>query len=421
MAFIPARIDPLSWAIFIDEPYPEVPKEELWGFPSRHLVMRKVIHENVHFWHSVTTTQGIRLAFDCLKSFNALRFAAKQGVDLLAIDAEWCFDEYRPFQFLEEFSLTGFDLSNPITGNSVKRGGPNLSPFHLFEGLARYWDLTISAGLTTHEVVSALIQKESPTYSEAYQHAYNTIGDIAFILFPLFGYFALCSDSPVESFATTLFYFKERGFHVPRNVSFQDAWLIAWDETAAWDGIYPMPYAPMTTYKMQHKRYIRWKLHYAGLIQEDFPLSGHPILEDVVQNMMGLARHRWPHKTDHEREGQFLIEFVLPGNPEFRRTLAKLFPAPIVRFGDGRSWISPNESNNTRPEYFAQSIQDFSSLMGAAYGLMRRSVGRLMKHKCPHQSCPAYAYGLCGHLSEYPKSDATCRFRELLTQEFGIA
>lgn len=421
MAFIPSRIDPLSWAIFIDEPYPNVSQDELWGFPSRHLVMRKVIHEKVHFWHSISTTQGIRLAFDCLKSFNALRFAAKQGVDLLDLNAEWTFDGYRPFQILDEFSLAGIELSSPITGNNAERKVANLSAFHLFEGLARYWDQTISAGLTTHEVVSVLIQKESPTYSEAYKYAYNTIGDVAFILFPLFCYFALCSDRPVESFVTTLYFFKESGFHVPRNVSFQDAWLIAWYEASVWGGIYPKPYAPMTSYITQHKRYVRWKLCYAGLIQEDSPFSGHPILEDVVQNMMALARNKWPQMTDYEREEQFLIEFVFPGNPEFRRTLTQLFPAPIVLFGDGRSWVSPNISNSRKPESFAQSIQDFSSLMGAAYGLVRRSVGRLMKHRCPHHTCPVYAHGLCGHLSEYPKNYATCHFRDLLAHEFGIA
>lgn len=382
--------------------------------------MRKVIHEYVHFWHSISTTQGIRLAFDCLKSFNALRFAAKQGVLLLDINEEWTFDGHRPFQVLDNFSSVGIELSNLNTAPNVESGRANLSALHLFEGLARYWDQTISAGFTTDKIVSSLIQKESPAYSEAYKYAHDILGDVAFILFPLFCYLALCSDCPVDSFVTTLHFFNESGFHVPRNISFQEAWLIAWDEASAWGGVYPKPYAPMTVYKTEYKRYVSWKLDYAGLILEDNPLSGHPILDDAVQNMMYIARCKSPHITDYEREARILIEFVFPGNPQFRGVLTNFFPAPIVRFGDGGSWISPNTPFSTKPESFAQSIQDFSSLMGAAYGLVRRSVGRPLKHSCPHNTCPVYAYGLCGYLSEYPKNYATCNFRDLLAREFAI-
>lgn len=421
MAGIPSRIDPLSWAIFIDEPYPEVSEDELWRYPSKYPVMQPVIHETVHFWHSISTAQGIRLAFDCLKSMNALRFAAKQGIDLRHIDAEWTLDGYRPFEALSEFYVPGIRVKGPFGELSDERREPHLSPFHLFEGLARYWDLIISAGLTTDQIISALMNEQAATYSEAYRYAYETIGDISFILFPLFGYLALCTDDPVESFATTLSYYQEGGFDIPRGVDFQVAWLIAWDKAAQWGGVYPTPYAPMTTYVTQHKRYVKWKAKYAGLIPEDFPFTGHPILEDSVQNIMALARHKWPEKTDHEREGQILIEFVFPGNPDFRRTLVKGCSPPVVRFADGRCWISPTEAYRNRPEFFTNSMQDFSTLMGGAYGLISRTTGRQLMHKCPQNICPIHEFGLCGYVSEYPPNHATCSFFRLLKHEFGMS
>jgi hypothetical protein len=207
MAGIPSRIDPLSWAIFVDQAYPETPPEELWNYPSKYPVMQPVIHETVHFWHSISTLQGIRLAFDCLKSMNALRFAARQGIDLLHIDAGWTLDGYRPFEALKEFSVTGIQVKDPLGGTSGERREPHLSPFQLFEGLARYWDLVISAGLTTDKIISALIDQEAATYSKAYHYAYETIGDAAFILFPLLGYLALCAGDTVEWFGTKISYF----------------------------------------------------------------------------------------------------------------------------------------------------------------------------------------------------------------------
>src|SRR5262245_56799562 len=104
MAAYANRIDPLSWAIFISQPAPPQPTEELWSNPWFYPVMRPILHESLHFWHSISTKQGIYLAFDCLKSLNALRFAARRGTDLRALALDWTFDGYRPFELLARFT-----------------------------------------------------------------------------------------------------------------------------------------------------------------------------------------------------------------------------------------------------------------------------------------------------------------------------
>lgn len=404
---LPSRIDPLSWTIFVEHPKPEIDPTEMWDNPSFYPEMRHILHESVHFWHSISTFQGIYLAFDCLKSLNALRFASRKGEDLTQIGADWTFEEYKPFQLLSDFYAKALD--------------PPLSTSHLFEGLARYWDVTICAGFTFDGIVSNLIKEDSPTYSEAYAHAYDTVGNVAFIIFPIFAYLALCSEEPVRCFDTSLKIYADDPFEVPVGVNFQEAWLIAWGNAAKWGRFYPVPYGPMSCYKTAHKRYVKWKMRYAGLVPEDFPLTGHPILEDSVQMMMSLAKHKWPDKSEYDLEVMFLEEFVFPGNPFFRQRLLQGFHPPVIHFSDGGYWVSPTHGFKEKPDFFAKSMADFSMIMGAANGLLARAKGKPTKHGCPHAECPVHPLGLCSFVPDYPATHEDCYVKPLIKHELGIA
>ncbi len=412
----PSRIDPLSWTIFVAHPEPRVKRDELWGNPSNYPAMQHVIHESIHFWHSISTLQGIRLAFDCLKSLNALRFAARQGVELSQIGPGWRFDGYEPFAVLREFFETPSSRKSLADAFPAKESLPELSAFNLFEGLARYWDVTISSGLTTSGMVDGLIAESSESYSSAYRYADEQVGGVAFIVFPLFAYLALCTDSPVESFASSLRSFRERGFPVPRG-DFQVAWNHAWVACSRWDALYPRPYGPMSSYVRQHRQYVRWKMNYAGLIAEDFPLTGHPILEESIQQMMGLARTKWPALSDYDREVQLLEEFVFPGNPRLRQTLVQWVSPPVIRFSDGKSWLNPPPRFAEREEFFARSMEDFSALMGAALALVRGKT----EHNCPRRTCSLHSAGLCSSVVRHPVDTTECDYLKLFRSEFFTA
>lgn len=414
-----SRIDPLSWAIFVDLPNPGDDLLKFWSYPSKYPHLSPLIHETIHFWHSISTTQGIKLAFDCLKSMNAMRFAAKKGLDLRNIGPDWNFEGYYPFSFYKEFLTPGIKKNILSLEGEAERIAPFISTFHIFEGIARYWDLLITKGYTVNGIISELIHQENPNYSAAYAYAYDIIGESSFILFPIFGYLALCSEEPTSCFSFTLNNFKNSGFSIPKG-NFQDVWLIAFEETFNWGGVFPQFFAPMSTYKNEHRRYVNWKIKYSDLIPEDFSLTGHPILEDSVQNMMGLARKLRPDLTDYDREVMIFSEFVFPGNPDFRKTLINHFPPPVVTFSDGKSWINPTLNFSDKPDFFAKSMKEFSMLMGAVFGLAKRAEGKSMHHNCPLTDCPHHHLGICGYVHEFPKSYQGCRFFNILNHEFNF-
>lgn len=401
-----SRVDPLSWGIFIDVKKPGDDSIELWSNPSIYPEMRKVIHESIHFWHSISTYQGMRLAFDCLKSFNALRFASKTGINLCEIEPSWNFEGYKPFELLNSYS-------EPIGIES------KLSINDLFEGLARYWDVVISAGFSFSGMIKSLIEKDSKTYSEAFRYANEIIGDVAFVLFPIFGYIALCSEKPILAFEGTLFNYKQSPFIVPRG-NYQEAWLRAWDSTAEWKHLIGNPNGPMSSYKGLHERYVRWKNKYAGIIPEDSFLKGHPILEEYVQNMMALAREKWPYMSDYDREVMFLREFVLPGNPRDRLMLASRFHPPLIKFLHGDCWALPTPGFADKPDKFKESMEHFSSLMGACFGLIQRSKSVSFRNNCKQTSCSIFKLGVCSYLLNYPDNVESCKLKPILKTEFGI-
>jgi hypothetical protein len=423
------RVDPLSWFIYIDEPAPQEPYHELWANPSRYAVMRPVIHESIHFWHSISTHKIIELAFDCLKSFNAMRFAYKKGESLLNIKKGWTFDGYQPFKKLKEFNTKGIPylVSDAYQSDyseeyeKIFYTEPFFSPSQIFEGVSRYWDQVISSGLSTNEQISSLINKDSPTYSEAYKYATEVVGDVAFIIFPMFGYFSLCTKSPVKSFRDWLEYFKHNGFHIPRGINYQDAWLIAWDNMIKWDGFVEPPYAPLATYKTLHKKYVNWKWKYHGLLPEDFPFIGHPYLSVWMQKMMDLSRTLNPNRSDYEREVIFIKEFIFPGNPFYRLALAKTLTPPLIMFSDNNYW-KPNFENyhEDNPAFYSSNMAAFSVLMGVAYGLIAKSEGKKSKNACPCASCCIHPLGLCNYVVKFPKNPENCEYLPMIKKEFGI-
>jgi hypothetical protein len=403
---IQSRIDPMSWLIHVDDVAPAEPIRALFDAPSARPVMRPVIHECVHFWHSISTAYGIRLAFDCLQTFNSLRFAARKGADLRSIPADWEFDGYRPFAVLEE-----------VQGRGVQTGP--LSPNHLFEGLARYWDTVTCAGFSTDRTIRALLEKDSDTYARAFSVAQEELGNVAFILFPFFAYFALCTDDAVESFGCYLQNYRRAGFAVPKG-NFQLAWHAAWTECSTWKGLAPRPYGPMSTYRRLHRRYVHWKSRYAGLVPEDFPLTGHPILEDYIQNMMAVARERSPNRTQFDLEPMMIRAFACPGDPAERSVLIERFFPPLIQFRGGLRWTtSPPRFKD--PAKFAESMGRFSALMGAAFGVLSRARQMPLQHACPHRDCSVHADGLCSYVLEPPRDAATCPYRTHFRDEFGIA
>jgi hypothetical protein len=407
---IGSRIDPVTWAIHVDAEMPAAPMDHLWGRPSDAAVMRPVLHESVHFWHGISTQYGMRLAFDCLKSFNSLRFAARNGTDLASMGPDWDLDGCRPFAAWDEMQRR----------HEAPGEGLPITAAQLFEGLARYWDLVICSGFTTSHLVAALIRKESETYSAAYVAASDEVGEVAFILFPVFGYLALCTPDPVGSFRAYLSNYRRDPFPVPGG-SFQVAWRAAWSACSAWPGLQPRPFSPMTSYKRLHRSYVGWKMRYAGLVPEDAPMAGHPILEEYVQGLMALARERWPQMTDHDREAMMFPEFALPGNPVARQVLVQRFFPPMVQFRGGQRWVNRAHPLSVgREEHFGTSMERFAVLSGGAFGLLAQAGGVPLRHACPHDACGLHAKGLCSYVLSHPDSAAACSYPALFRAEFGV-
>jgi hypothetical protein len=403
-----SRIDPLSWVVVIDHAMPERDQDALWQYSAGAPAMKDIVHETLHFWHSFSTTCGIQLAFDCLKSMNALRFAARRGVDLRTIGSDFELDGYRLFPRLKSFMEAEHEI------------GTELSEFELFEGLARYWDMLIPADFSTSGEIERRVDEQDPLYGRAYQHARAIIGPRAFILFPIVAYLALNADTPVPWFHWTLKRYASTPFDVPSG-NFQQAWDAAFEAIKASSIMFSKPYGPMTTYKTEHRRYVRWKSQYAELIPEDFPLTGHPILEDWVQNMMNMARDHHPGVPDVDLELTIFKNFVLPGNPMLRHELVQRFRPPLYLFSDGNAWVNPPIRFRSKPEFFRASMENLSALMGAAYNLMERAEsGRRLAQKCPQASCPVHADALCGHVVRYPASVDACAFKPVLAHDFKI-
>jgi hypothetical protein len=406
---MPSQVDPLSWVIIIDEQKPHGEYVELWGKPSNYPAMRKALHESIHFWHTISTTQGIYLAFDCLKSMNALRFASRKGISLLNISKDWKFDGYIPFEGLQEFQKS---TSTPYDST--------LTISHLYEGLAKYWDEVICGGFVLDSEMSPLLQAHSSQYSLAYSYMYKMTGNVTFILFPIFAYLALTSDHPIEAFFDMMSRYNDDKFHIPKG-NFHEAWDLAWTEVMQKQMMTSEAcYGPMSSYKAAHRKYVKWKIHYAGLIPEDPAYTGHPLLEPWIQNMMVIAQEYWPDKSTYDLEVYFLPEFIFLGNPLYRLNLVKYFHPPLVVFEDGE-WNAPPPSHMADPPHFRQSMLDFRAIMGAAIGIMNNARGhRPLRNKCPHSACPLHQFSLCSYVIEFPSNLAECRYPHLFKTEYGL-
>jgi hypothetical protein len=177
----------------------------------------------------------------------------------------------------------------------------------------------------------------------------------------------------------------------------------------------------MSSYKRLHKNYVSWKSRYGGVIREDFPLTGHPLLEIYISSMMVLARERWPRLGDYDLEPMLLYEFAFPENPDRRQRLISDFFPPLVQFRNGERWINRIPRYEHSVENFGKSMAEFSALMGAAWGLLARASGASISHGCPHSSCPLHRFGTCSYVMQFPNFVEECRFRELFHQEFSLS
>jgi hypothetical protein len=407
---MPSRIDPLSWSVYIDENAPEMLLSELLLNPSKNKVMRKVIHEWVHFWHAITTTFGISLAFDSIKSMNAFRYAAKKGVDLKNINASWTLDDYKPFTIYRQ--MVKFE----------KFMNRELSVLNIFEGLARYWDTIAFFGSTQIEKAKKELINDEPFYSKAYKYAFNEIGEYACILFPIFGYLALCTNEPVKCFQYTLHNYRMNGFEIDENHNqLEDFYKKAWKSSIDWGHIIPEPYAPLDSYKEIHRRYIKWKTSYWNSIDVriDNPFVGHPLLEDYIHTIMGHAREIYPLKNDTDLELIIFEAFAIPGIKDHLVSLHKLFIPPVTQFKNA-IYYSPIKRFENNPKNFKDSMEKFSFLMGAAYGFVERAKGRILSTLCHHKNCFLHSEGLCSYIINAPKKFKNCKFKNLLKNEFNV-
>lgn len=406
-----ARIDPLSWGIRIDEPAPPVADPlEAWKHPTRFSVMRKVLHEAVHFWHSVSTDFGIRLAFDSLNSMNALRVAARQGQDLTSIGSDWTFEGYRPFELL-------------YAAQSQTTDG--LSPMHIFEGLARFWDSFMPMGIPFDELDQAL-SDEVDLYGAAYRLARHELGPLAPMCFPILGYLALCNESydPVllfrESVGRCAQLIKDHELSLEPNPF--DGWWRVWQLAAQGRLTMAPPSAPLTTYRQWMKCLTRWKSHYPAELASmgDSWVGGHPILEPYANAVYAVLAESHPGMKRQEVEVQMPFFCAVPAHRNHYQLLVLRLCPPLVTFSDGRRWITPPPTGGD-PVTFGEGVRLFSDMMGAAIGLVSNARGATWRNACPQTACPVHGQNLCASVLEYPDSFETCGFRDLvLKKEFHI-
>lgn len=408
-----ARIDPLSWGIRIDESAPNVSDPLIaWKQPRNYPVMRKVLHESIHFWHSVSTDFGIRLAFDSLKSMNALRIAAARGVDLTKIGPDWTLDGYTPFKLQYE-------------AQELSPEGVGLSSLHIFEGLARFWDRYIPTGPSLDELDREMLN-ETSLYGNAYRLARKELGDFAPICFPVVGYLSLCYEKYdpvllyVESLkrCSNLIQEQELSLTMPPF----DAWKTVWQLAAQGKVTLSRPNAPLTTYQQWMKRLTSWKSRYIEELHQkgDSWIGGHPILEVYANSLFTVLSETKPHLDRSQVELQLPFFCAVPGEMTHYQNLVLRMRPPLVTFSDGQKWVTP-PSIQTDVENFSNGLRLFSDMMGAALGFVSHARGSNWKNSCPCTDCPIHNYNLCTSVLEYPESHLLCDFRtEVIKKEFNI-
>ena len=409
-----SRIDPLSWGIRIDDQAPSVNDPlDAWKQLRQFPVMRKVLHESIHFWHSVCTDFGIRLAFDSLKSMNALRIAALRGEDLMSIGPDWTFEGYQPFSMLYEAQI-------PSTAVDVQ-----LSAIQIYEGLARFWELFIFTNPKFEDLDEKLVS-EAELYGAAYMLARQQLGKHAPFFFPIVGYLSLCNEKhdPVYNYVNSL---KLCSKVIDDNELNLDAltldiWSQVWRLAAEGKIMFAQPNAPLTTYQLCMKRLTSWKSRYANELgqMDDSWIGGHPILEPYANAVFSLISECYPDLSQRQAEERMPFFCAIPAAPDnFKMLVLRMCP-PLVTFNDGKKWVNP-PPHRTDVTTFENGLRLFSDMMGAAMGFVSNAKGATWQNLCPCSSCPIHDNNLCMSVMEYPDSYESCNFRSVVLQkEFHI-
>lgn len=418
-----ARIDPLSWGIRIDEPAPKVDEPlDAWKQPGRFPVMRKVLHESVHFWHSVSTDFGIRLAFDSLKSMNSLRLAAARGEDLTKIGPDWTFDGYRPFTLLDEYRPFTILPDGSQLRSSVSTG---LSAIQIFEGLARFWDHFIPTGLPFEELDREM-SSENELYGEAYRLANRKLGAFAPHFFPIIGYLSLCNEAnnPASLFVESLNSCSRliQDNELDADAHPIEAWHQVWQLSAQGKVMIRRPNAPLTTYQQWMKRLTSWKSRYTAdlLKMGDSWIGGHPILEPYANAVFSVLSDSHPNMDRRQVEEQVPFFCAVPGILSNYQTLVLRMPPPLITFSNGIRWITPPPRRQDS-KTFGEGLRLFSDMMGAALGLISKARGATWDNACSCTTCPVHEKNLCVSVLEYPPTHGSCNFKSLvLEKEFHV-
>lgn len=436
-----SKVDIVTWLINVKHPW-RAETEDHWANPSQYAFMREVLHESVHFWQALGLPYFLRISFHAYKDFQRVRasaFEQSQDGGLIPVD-QLQLEPNRSY-------FAGYQALNHPYG----KGG--LSGADIIEGMARYWDIHLCGmrhaldrikaegeasdaeieaaqaqygpfllpdGLHYTDAAIRFIFDVERRYNRAYAFALDTVGEEAFILFPILGFLALSRGSQsVSSFQRWLgLYADTRPFVIPPG-NFLLAWQNCFSQAFQWivQQLGEPIYSSLTVYRHLGKQMIGWSLS-TSLAQRFGLMTGQGVLDRYMHNYWQWMRAEHPAIPDEDVELQLHPAFCMPGNPLYRERLLYGFHPPVILFADGKAWVDEANWQSITPQLEDELIR-FAGMLGAAVALSGE-FGKKLPVQCPHTACPWNGTMLCWKVARFPDKVEDCVMPDLYRTQMNL-